>query len=110
MRVLVAVEPLMYRETIASVLLQRRPHTQVRIAGPEELDQEVESFLPHLVVCSVLSEKIKGIASSWVHILYEDSLDANVSVDARTTHRIHDVALDDLFGMLDETEELIPPP
>jgi hypothetical protein len=108
-RVLVAVEPLMYRETIASVLLQRRPHTQVRIAGPEDLDREVESFLPHLVVCNVLSEKVKGSAISWVHILYEDSLAADVSVDERTTRRIDDMGLDDLFGVLDETEELIPP-
>ncbi len=110
MRVLIAVEPLMYRETMASVLLQRRPHTQVRIAGPEDLDRELESFLPHLVVCSVLSEKVKGIARSWVHILYEDSLDASVSVDARTTRRVDDIVLDDLLGVLDETEELIPLP
>jgi len=83
-RVLVAVEPLMYREAIAHILLQGRPQVEVRTAGPEDLAQEVESFLPHLVVCNVLSEKIKGTASSWVQILYEDSLDANVHVDALT--------------------------
>ena len=98
----------MYRETIASVLLQRRPHTQVRIASPDDLDRQVESFLPHLVVCNVLSEKIEGNAISWVHILYEDSLAANTIVHGHS-RRIDDIGLDDLFGLLDETEELIPP-
>ena len=115
MRVLVAVEPLMYRETIATVLLQRCPHTQVRIASPEDLDRELESFLPHFVVCSVLSEKIEGSAISWVHITSnsitgsnEDSLAANTIVHGHS-RRIDDIGLDDLFGLLDETEELIPP-
>jgi hypothetical protein len=107
-RVLVAVEPLMYRETIASVLLQRRPLTLVRVARPEDLDRQVESLLPHLVVCSVLSEKIEGSAISWVHILYEDNLAANTSVHGHT-RRIDDIGLDDLFGLLDGTQELIPP-
>jgi hypothetical protein len=40
----------MYREAIASHIRQRRPGYEVRIAAPEDVEEEVRVFAPRLLV------------------------------------------------------------
>jgi hypothetical protein len=40
----------MYREAIAGYLLQHRPGYEVRIAAPEDIEEEVRVFVPRLLV------------------------------------------------------------
>ena len=104
-RVLVSIAPLSYREAVALSLTKYRPHLETRIAPPEDLDQEVESFEPHLVVCNEVTQTVRENVPSWVQILLEDGLDAVVSVNGQSLE-VHDISTEDLLRALDETEEM----
>jgi hypothetical protein len=67
MRILVAVAPTMYRETLAHVIRRDRPDDDVRLADPQALDREASSFGPHLIVCTDDAPKVRGIiVPSWI--------------------------------------------
>ena len=104
-RVLVSIAPLSYREAVALSLTKYRPHLETRIVPPEDLDQEVESFEPHLVVCNEVTQTVRENVPSWVQILLEDGLDAVVSVNGQSLE-VHDISTEDLLRALDETEEM----
>ncbi len=52
MRILIAVAPTMYRETLAHILRINRRNDDVRLAEPDALDREASSFRPHMILCS----------------------------------------------------------
>ena len=106
MRVLIAVVQRMYRDTLESVLKQERPHLEVRPADPEDLDRELSRFKPHLLVSSELSGKVEEVVLSWVHILYKDSLSANVRAGERRS-TLQDASFEDLLCVIDETKRLV---
>ena len=105
MRVLVSIAPLSYREAVALSLTRHRPHLETRIAPPEGLDREVGSFEPHLVVCNEVTQTVRENVPSWVQILLENGLDAVVSVNGQSLE-VHDISMEDLLGVVDETEEM----
>ncbi len=106
MRVLITVVPRMYRGALERVLKEERPYLEVSSADPEDLDRELSRFKPHLLVSSELSPRVDDIVLSWVHILYKDSLSANVRVGERHS-TLHDASLEDLLSAIDETERLL---
>ena len=106
MRVLIAVVPRMYRNTLERVLKQERPNLEVKSTDPEDLDREMSRFKPHLLVCSELSPKVDDVVLSWVHVLYNDSLSANVRVGERQS-TLQDASLEDLLRVIDKTERLV---
>ena len=50
MRVLVAISPRMYRETVALCIFRNRSDLDVRMAPPEYAAGELASFRPHLLI------------------------------------------------------------
>ena len=52
------------------------------------------------------SEAVREVAISWVRILFEDSLGAEVSIDGRS-QRVEDVAMNDILEGFDRTEALL---
>lgn len=106
MRVLVSIVPLSYRESVALSLTRQRPHLETKIAAPEDLDQEVSSFKPHLVVCNEVTEAVRENVPSWVQILFKDGLDATISVDGQDSE-VHDISTEDLLRAVDETESTV---
>ena len=107
-RVLVAIAPRSYREAVALYIHHRhRSPADVLIAPPEELEREVGRFSPHVVVCNETPRDVLGSVLSWVEILFEDSLSANVKVDKLRSQKVVDIGMDDLLGVLEETEELL---
>lgn len=105
-RVLIAIAPLSYRESVALNLTRHRPHLEVRMAPPEDLDQEVSTFEPHLLVCNEITEAVRQNVLSWVQILFENGLDAIISVDGQGSE-VHDISTEDLLKAVDETEERV---
>jgi hypothetical protein len=105
-RVIVAIAPRSYREALALYVRQQRPQAEVLIVAPEALAAETQRLEPHLVVSNEVPEGLRGSALSWIEVLFEDSLDARVSVDNRSMRKIEDIGMDDLLEILDETEEL----
>ncbi len=106
MRVLVSIAPLAYRQAVALTLMSHRPRLDVRSSPPEGLDREVGRFDPHLVVCNEATQTVRKNVLSWVEILFENGLDAILSLDGQTSE-VHDISTDDLLGAVDETEKMI---
>jgi hypothetical protein len=109
MRILVAVAPTMYRETLAHVIRTDRPDDDVRLADPDSLDREAISFRPHLVVCNDNAPEVpEGVSvPSWVVIRYHDHLSASVFIDDQDPRLFQDMSIEDLLGVVDETQRLI---
>jgi hypothetical protein len=104
--VLVAIAPRSYREAVALYIHQHRPQARVSIVSPEGLDAETGRSSPHLVVCNEASEAVREVAITWMRILFEDRLGAEVSIDGRS-RRVEDVGMGDLLEAFDRTEALL---
>ena len=106
MRVLIAIAPTMYWETLELALLRYRPHVEVRITGPEDLDREVAGFEPHVVVCNRLTPMVRESVPSWVVVPYHSS-DATIHVQGEGESSVGDISVGDLFAVIDRTEALL---
>ena len=106
LRVLIAIAPTMYWETLELALLRYHPHVEVRITGPDALDKEVVSFEPHVVVCNNVTPTIRRSVPSWVEVPYHSS-DATIHVQGQGESTIEDISTGDLFMVIDRTEELL---
>jgi hypothetical protein len=95
----------MYREAIAGYLLQHRPAYEVRIAAPENIEEEVRVFAPHLLMHDDTDGMDPGVLEgiqSLVEILYSDSMGARISVDGGI-EKDPDISIDVLLEVVDET-------
>jgi hypothetical protein len=105
-RVLVAVAPKIYRQTITLFLRSRRPDIEIRSADPLDLQRECALLEPHLLVChDGVSEDVRNRALFLVEIRYSDSLDAEVKANGKDPRRVEDIAIDDLLAIVEETEK-----
>ena len=103
MRVLITLTPLMYREAIAHSLGQRRPGLVVRIAPPEDAEEEIGTFVPDLLVrndTDGLDPRVLEGIPCWVEVLYSDSMDAKISLDGRV-EEASDICTDELLRVAD---------
>ncbi len=108
MRILVAVAPIMYRQTLAHIIRSDRPDDGVRLADSHYLDREAASFRPHLIVCNDDAPEVRGVSvPSWVVIRYHDHLSASVFIDGQDTRLVQDMAIEDLLGVVEETQRLV---
>ena len=109
-RILVAVNPRMYREVIALSLHRNRPHAEVLLCPPEVLDRETGRFEPHLVVLDdndgTAPNMLSGVLYR-VEILLGASMDARISVDGQA-REVKDICTEDLLAVVDEAEKMIP--
>ncbi len=108
MRILIAVSPTMYRETLVNVLRNHRPNDEVRLADPQTLGQEASSFRPHLIVCNDNASQVREVSvPSWVVIRYQDSLNASVFLDGQDTQLIQDIQIEELLAVVEQTQRLV---
>jgi hypothetical protein len=108
MRILVALAPTMYRQTLAHILRTERPNDQVRFADPQTLDREASGFCPHMIVCNDDASEVRGVSvPSWVVIRYHDSLSASVFLEGQDTRLIQDITHEDLLEVVQETQRLV---
>jgi hypothetical protein len=105
LRILVAIAPRMYREAIAGYLLQHRPGYEVRIAAPEDVEEEeMRVFAPHLLVHNDTDGLDPGVLESipcWIEVLYSDGMSARISVDGRVEES-QDISTEVLLRVADE--------
>jgi hypothetical protein len=103
-RILVTIMPLMYREAIAGYLLQHRPGYEVRSSAPENIEEEVILFAPHLLVHDDTDgldpEVLRGVPC-WIEVLYSDSMGARISVEGRIEEN-PDISTEVLLRVADE--------
>ena len=70
-RILLANEFVSYRQTLAIVIRDLRPHVEVFEASSESLDGEVARLRPDLVICSRVTRTVRRRVANWVE-LYPD--------------------------------------
>jgi hypothetical protein len=109
LRVLVAFEDIrsVYADAIAWAIRELRSGLHVRSAILEELEQELGSFAPHVVVCSQPSGTHPTGSGAWVHIPTDDAKGddarlAQICLDGEHW-RTDGPPLAELLEVLDET-------
>jgi hypothetical protein len=108
MRILLAVAPTMYRQTLAHILRRSRPNDEVLLAESDSLGRTTASFRPDLIVCNDDAPEVRAvIVPSWVVIRHHDSLSASVFLGGQAPRLIQDIALENLLEVVEETERLI---
>ena len=109
-RVLVTVEPRMYREAIALAVHRHRPEAEVMLVPENILDGQVESFGPHVLVRNdsdgEIPEWLLGSVVCRVEVLFTDGMVARVSVGDRS-YEIEDASIGDLLALVDEADGLV---
>jgi hypothetical protein len=110
-RVLITLEPRMYREAIAIALRRGRPHSEVMLAPEVSLDGQVHDFAPHVIVRGDSGREVPegqlGSVVCRVEVLYTDDMGVRVSVAGGRSYTIEDASMDDLLSLVDEAEGLI---
>src|ERR671921_1003006 len=85
-RILVAIEPHMYRQVLAFHFRQERPLSEVTLASPQTLWAEAERTRPHLIIANEVPPELKDKSSFfWVEVRMVDGLVANISVNGHST-------------------------
>jgi len=115
-RVLVTLSPRMYRQAVALSVQRGRPGlVDVRLAPPEAMEEELQSFRPHLLVhndargdsrsgAAPLQEAALEAVPHRIEVLYSDGMDARLSADGRITE-LRDASTDDLLRAVDAAGE-----
>jgi len=110
-RVLITLEPRMYREAIAFALRRSRPHSEVLLAPEVSLNGQAHDFAPHVLVRSdsgpELPEGQLGSVVCLMEVLYTDDMGVRVSVVGGRSYTIEDASMEDLISLVDEAEGLI---
>jgi hypothetical protein len=111
-RVLITLEPRMYRQAIALALQRARPDSEVMLAAEVSLNGQVHDFAPHVLVRSDYGPEVpEGQLSSsvvcLVEVLYTDHMGVRVSVVGGRSYTIEDASMEDLISLVDEAEGLI---
>jgi hypothetical protein len=109
-RVLVTVEPRMYREAIALAVQRNRPEAEVMLVPEDGLDGQVKDFAPHVLVRNdpdgVVPEGMLGSVVCRMEVLYTDHMAARVSVVGASSYTIEDASMEDLLALVDKAEGL----
>jgi hypothetical protein len=105
MRLLMANEPLVYREVISATLRELRAHLEVYTTEPTNLDKEFQRLSPGLVLCSRRTGLIERKAFAWVELYPQHTSGAVVSLAGKKT-TFKEMHFDTLLSIVDEAERL----
>lgn len=105
MKVVMAVEPRVYREAIGEVIRALKPHVEVAISEPEELKEAVSSLDPELVICSQPDTFTLEGRPAWIEFHPYDDPAAKICLGGRHSE-LREVRLEDLLRVIEETENL----
>ncbi len=98
--VLLANEPRAYRESIAQVFAQLRPHLEVITTEPGELEESVLRYGPNLGVCSEATGVVRERVPFWIE-LYPDYGSESVVSSEGARSVIEEIHLSDLLSVVD---------
>ena len=97
-RVLLANEFASYRQTLAIVIRDLRPHVEVFEVSSESLDGEVARLLPDLVICSRVTRTVRRRVANWVE-LYPDRKSYSTFYIGGKRRAKREVQLSDLLAL-----------
>jgi hypothetical protein len=102
-RILLANEPRLYREVIAGALRVVRPHLEVLVVEPEDLDGEVVRLAPDLVLCSRLTDVVETRPRAWA-VLDPTEMRAVITIAGRPHTVAADFPFTSLLSVIAEVE------
>jgi hypothetical protein len=102
-KVLVAMEPRAYRTTFGSAIQALRPHVEVTVLEPEELEAQIAFLEPDLVISDLPKPVASDARTGWMEYCPNDETPARVCVGGRC-ERIEDPGLDDLLSVVDQAD------
>jgi hypothetical protein len=102
-RILVAIEPLMFREVLAHLFRQAHPRSEVVLASKQNLRAEAERIKLHLIVANEVPPELKE-RGFWVEMPTSDVPVATIGANGYSSI-IHDVSLQDLLAVVDRADE-----
>lgn len=98
-RVLVTVEPRIYREAVAQSIRRASPGAEVKVVPPDDAEGEIALFRPDLLVhndtAGIAEAALAGVPTR-VEMIYSDSMDARVTADGMAS-RLRDMSTEDLL-------------
>lgn len=103
MRMLIAIEPRAYSQTIGYTVQALRPRYVVRTVAPDLLGAEIECCAPDLVLCSLPRPVTLGEGLTWVEFRPYARSREQLSVNDRILG-LESVEFADLLSILDEAE------
>ena len=107
LRVVLANEPVVYREVISATVEIFRPRFEVFTAEPEDLDREFLCLGPRLVVvCSQLTELVEREALAWIQLYPNHASHTIVALGDEPPMKLAHMDLDTLLAVLDTAERL----
>ncbi len=104
--VLLANEPRVYREAMATAFRQLRPGAEIAVAEPDELDDEIVDLRPHLVLSSQPVRCLEDNLLPHVLLYPEGESKALVNIDGQQM-TIVGVELDDLLLVIDRVQNVV---
>lgn len=99
-RILVANEPLAYRETMAAALRCLRPDADIAEETSERLALAPPDLLPHLLICSDAALPDRIPAPAWLLLYAEGNPSVVVCLDG-DRREFPDITFDDLLAVVD---------
>jgi hypothetical protein len=102
-KILVAVEPRAYRTAIGRVIQDQRPHLEVTVVEPDDLQAEVAHLDPALMICSQPKPATSDRWPAWVEFRPYDEASVKVCIGGRFA-RLYEPNSDDLLSVVDEAE------
>jgi hypothetical protein len=105
MRVLVALKPRAYRDTLVPMIKRARSWVAVHFLDPDILDYETRFLKPQVVICDKSTPAVRELATCWVEIQQRDHLRVTVNIRGRA-RMISDISFDELISVIDEAEAL----
>ena len=108
MRVLIAYEEChhIYSDAVEDLLRRCRPYILVMNVPLEELEDQLERFVPHLVVCSESNTVAFGGVAAWIELSPEPTAPSKFCVGGQHSEAINP-RLAELLVVVDEAEKLV---
>ncbi len=105
-RVLLANEPRVYREAMASAFRYLRPGVEIVVTESDKLDDQVRELRPHLVMSNQPARSLEDHPLPHVLLYPEGESKALVSIDGQQT-TIVSVELEDLLLVIDRVQNVV---
>ena len=105
MKVMVAIEPRVYRDAIGEAMQSLRPRLEVAVAEPCELGTQVECQGTDLVLCGQRKPGKCEDGPAWIDYRPYASPTATVCIRGRC-EKVEVARLGDLLAIVDRAEEL----
>jgi hypothetical protein len=103
LRVIVAIEPCLYRHAIGGALRELRPHLEVAVTSPEEMESEMERREYGLVICGRPGPTAGPASPAWIEYRPYDGKPAKACVGGRRS-QIGEMHMTDILLMVDDIE------